>query len=134
MRSLSDMRTIYPLWPRGERLSTLRTSGTVADCWYSGCRFQESARYMAPEDVNAFLDGAIRNRISVRLIAEQHLALTYALHNPPPDGRAEGVVETKCSPKKMIDMCGSFVSDLCLATLGNAPNIVLDGQTDATFT
>ncbi|KAF5324819.1 hypothetical protein D9611_004460 [Ephemerocybe angulata] len=95
--------------------------------------FQESSRYMPPEEINAFLDGAIRNRISVRLIAEQHIALTHALHNPPKDGQAMGVVDTKCSPRQMIDMCGSFVTDLCYATLGNAPTIVLDGQVDATF-
>jgi 26S proteasome regulatory subunit T1 len=88
---------------------------------------------MPPEDVNAFLDGAIRNRISVRLIAEQHIALTHALHNPPPDGRAEGVVDTNLSARRMIDMCGRFVSDLCQSTLGNAPSIVMDGQADATF-
>lgn len=88
---------------------------------------------MPPEEVNAFLDGAIRNRISVRLIAEQHIALTHALHHPPHDGKAVGVVDTNCSPKKMIDMCGSFVTDLCYATLGNAPRIVLDGFPEATF-
>lgn len=38
-----------------------------------------------------------------------------------------------CSPKEMIGVCGSFVSDLCEATLGASPQIVIDGDADATF-
>lgn len=33
----------------------------------------------------------------------------------------------------MIGVCGSFVSDLCEATLGASPHIVIDGDADATF-
>jgi 26S proteasome regulatory subunit T1 len=88
---------------------------------------------MSFEDINAFLDGAIRNRISVRLIAEQHIAVTHALSNPPRDGKEVGVIDTKCSPKEMVDICGSFVSDLCMATLGSSPTIVIDGYPDANF-
>ncbi|EFI28422.1 atypical/PDHK/BCKDK protein kinase [Coprinopsis cinerea okayama7 len=96
-------------------------------------KFQESAKYMSFEDINAFLDGAIRNRISVRLIAEQHIAVTRALHDPPQDGKDVGVIDTRCSPKEMVDVCGSFVGDLCRATLGSAPEIVVDGYPEATF-
>lgn len=95
--------------------------------------FQECSRYMSPAQISNFLDGAIRNRISVRLIAEQHIALSQALSNPDADTSHVGVVNTRCSPKAMINMCGSYVSELCEATLGASPLIVIDGHTDATF-
>ena len=88
---------------------------------------------MSFEDINTFLDGAIRNRISVRLIAEQHITVSHALSNPPRDGKEVGVIDTRCSPKEMVDVCGSFVSDLCIATLGTSPKIVIDGHLDASF-
>lgn len=88
---------------------------------------------MSPKQISDFLDGAIRNRISVRLIAEQHIAVSQALDNPNAPFPYVGVVDMNCSPKDMIDMCGSFVTDLCEATLGSSPQIVVDGHTDGTF-
>lgn len=70
----------------------------------------------------------------MRLIAEQHIAVSQTLDRPNdiPSGYV-GVVDLNCSPKKMIGMCGSFVTDLCEATLGASPVIVIDGHKDATF-
>ena len=39
--------------------------------------FQECARYMTPEQISTFLDKAIRSRIAVRLIAEQHMHVWF---------------------------------------------------------
>lgn len=69
----------------------------------------------------------------MRLIAEQHIALSQALNNPSKDPCHVGVVNMQCSPKAMVNMCGSFVSELCEATLGVRPPIVIDGHVDATF-
>lgn len=89
---------------------------------------------MSPQQVSDFLDSAIRNRIAVRLLAEQHIALSRDLQNPSSRTQDHiGVVHMKCSPKGMIKMCGSFVSDLCEATLGSRPEIVIDGDVDSTF-
>jgi 26S proteasome regulatory subunit T1 len=88
---------------------------------------------MSPKQISDFLDGAIRNRISVRLIAEQHIAVSQALDNPNDPSAYVGIVDVDCSPKDMIKMCGSFVTDLCEATLGSSPPILIDGYTDATF-
>ncbi|TFK42821.1 hypothetical protein BDQ12DRAFT_696253 [Crucibulum laeve] len=95
--------------------------------------FQECSRYMSPVQISNFLDGAIRSRISVRLIAEQHIVVSQTLNNPDTDPTHVGVVDMQCSPKAMINMCGSFVSELCEATLGASPNIVIDGHPTATF-
>ncbi|KAF5386703.1 hypothetical protein D9615_001734 [Tricholomella constricta] len=95
--------------------------------------FQECSRYMSPAQISTFLDRAITNRISVRLIAEQHIALSQALENPDADTSYVGVVDMKCSPKAMVNMCGSYVSELCEATLGATPPVIIDGHPDATF-
>ncbi|KAG9318316.1 branched-chain alpha-ketoacid dehydrogenase [Chiua virens] len=97
--------------------------------------FQECAKYMSPTQISNFLDGAIRNRISVRLIAEQHIALSQALESQRDVGITShhGIVDMACSPVTMVKMCGAFVSELCEATLGATPTIVIDGHPDATF-
>ncbi len=88
---------------------------------------------MSPKQISDFLDGAIRTRISVRLIAEQHIAVSQALNHPNDPSANVGIVDMHCSPKDMIGMCGSFVSDLCEATFGASPPIVIDGFRNATF-
>ncbi|KAI0822651.1 26S proteasome subunit P45 [Trametes gibbosa] len=95
--------------------------------------FQECARYLTPDQISEFLDSTIRNRIAVRLIAEQHIAISRDLARGDGGGSHLGVVDLACSPKEMIGVCGSFVSDLCEATLGASPQIVIDGDVDATF-
>ena len=90
---------------------------------------------MSPTQISNFLDGAIRNRISVRLISEQHIALSRGLKNPMDEHNIthNGIVNMMCSPSDMVRMCGSFVSELCEATLGTSPRLVIDGHEDATF-
>ena len=88
---------------------------------------------MSPAEISKFLDGAIRSRISVRLIAEQHIALTHASNDPHCDRRSVGIVDMHCSPLRMVHMCGSFVTELCEATLGNSPSIKVDGEINASF-
>ena len=88
---------------------------------------------MSSEQISNFLDAAIRNRVAVRLIAEQHIVLSHALQNPEQANANVGIVNMALSPVEMIRMCGSFVSELCEASLGAAPPIIIDGATDATF-
>ncbi len=88
---------------------------------------------MSSEQISNFLNAAIRNRIAVRLIAEQHIVLSRALQDPEQANTNIGVVNMSLSPVEMIRMCASFVSELCEATLGAAPPVVIDGVTDATF-
>lgn len=88
---------------------------------------------MSPTQISNFLDGTIRNRISIRLIAEQHIAVSQTLDCPDQPCAYVGVVDMKCSPKAMVDMCASFVSELCEASLGASPPVIIDGYADATF-
>lgn len=89
---------------------------------------------MSSEQISNFLDAAIRNRIAVRLIAEQHIVLSHALQNPEQANNSYvGIINMALSPVEMIRMCGSFVSELCEGSLGAAPSIIIDGATEATF-
>ncbi|KAN0064949.1 hypothetical protein ACQY0O_002007 [Thecaphora frezii] len=126
--------------------------------------FQESKRYMDARQISSFLDGAIHSRIAIRMIAEQHLALSATshgmehvrpafsnnLHDFDPDLASSslqdgsphtygsptsiGIIETQLSPARMTRMCASFVKDLCEATLGSSPDLRLEGDLEATYT
>ncbi|KAG8927761.1 26S proteasome regulatory subunit 7 [Tulasnella sp. 419] len=94
--------------------------------------FQESIRYMSSAAISTFLDEAIRSRIGVRLIAEQHIALSHSIRSQDTK-KPFGIVHKQTSPADMVKMCSRFVSELCEATLGAAPPLILEGDLDATF-
>lgn len=112
---------------------------------------------MTPQAIAAFLDQTITSRIGVRLIAEQHIAVSRATQslnlslsqgarshlagddsqttdvsaaNPLMPG---GIVDTACSPERMVRMCAAFVASMCDATFGASPEIEIDGVVDAKF-
>lgn len=86
---------------------------------------------------------AIRNRISLRLMAEQHISLSAASlptlrpssapQSPTPSSSTPreriGVLDLSLSPYELIDSCALFVSELCEATLGVAPRYRIEGIT-----
>lgn len=88
---------------------------------------------MTPGAINEFLDTAIRNRIAVRLIAEQHIALSDALSEYGHQGKHDGVVDMNCSPADMVRACSIIVSEMCEATFGASPEVVIDGHVNSTF-
>lgn len=100
--------------------------------------------------ITAFLDRAIRNRITMRLTAEQHLSLSSAslpALNSPSSPTSEpptkspyayasptsltptriGVLDLKLSPVKLVRECAKFVSTLCEATYGVSPSFRIEG-------
>ncbi|GES94297.1 alpha-ketoacid dehydrogenase kinase [Rhizophagus clarus] len=92
--------------------------------------FQECKKYMSSEDIKNFLDDMISARIGIRLIAEQHIAL----HNNLNDTSYTGIIDTKLCPQKLIQSCSKFVKELFEVHYGSAPNILINGQIDTTFT
>jgi hypothetical protein len=96
------------------------------------------------------LDRAIKNRISLRLIAEQHLSLSDAStpfltassssssssSSPAPTSPLSasktnriGVLDLELNPTKMVASCASFVTSLCDATYGVSPTYKIEGLT-----
>ncbi|KAG0265066.1 hypothetical protein BG011_005469 [Mortierella polycephala] len=123
--------------------------------------FLECKKYMGKEDIKKFLDGMIRARIGIRLIAEQVISLREQRYNDDrgqtttsssssssspskssPQGGIKrqqsddvvGVVHTELRPADLIKTCASFVQELCDVNYGSSPEVVINGQTETRFT
>lgn len=118
--------------------------------------FLECKKYMNTADIQTFLDEMIRSRIGIRLIAEQVIALraqrtdlvkdddveessqdhssTLTTDQSNTDSKVIGVVHTQLRPAELVKDCASFVQELCNVNYGSSPDVVINGQTDATFT
>lgn len=87
-----------------------------------------------------------RQRISRRVIAEQHIALTETFHSPwhfpdakptyDPNAEFVGEVFLKCNVREVVGDCGRRAKRLAAEAYGSQcvlPEITLDGHLDATF-
>lgn len=87
-----------------------------------------------------------QQRISRRVIAEQHLALTETYHSArhSPDAQSQidynadyvGEVFLKCNAREVVQECGTLARGLATEAYGEKcvlPEIILDGHFDATF-
>ncbi|PHH85240.1 hypothetical protein CDD83_710 [Cordyceps sp. RAO-2017] len=105
--------------------------------------FLECRRYISPAEVTHFLDDHLRARIGTRLVAEQHIALHFSSQphfapeaSPTPcpqDPSYIGVIDTALRPAQTIDSSAGFVADICELRYGSRPQVLLDGELDATF-
>lgn len=86
---------------------------------------------MHKQDMAAFLDDMIHARIGIRLIAEQMIAL---MHQKEQQSSYIGIIDTQLNPAKLAKTCADFVAELCEFNYGQAPETIIDGHTDATFT
>jgi hypothetical protein len=103
----------------------------------------ESTGLMPREDLDRFMNTILRSRISRRVIAEQHLALTETFNAPwfSPGAKLSesefiGEVFIKCVAADVVNRCGRAVQALARSTFGAGtpvPDIRLDGHLDASF-
>ncbi|ERS95624.1 protein kinase PKP2 [Sporothrix schenckii 1099-18] len=104
----------------------------------------ECSDLMPARDLDKFMNTILRARISRRVIAEQHLALTetfnaswYSPGAPLPEGHEFiGEVFLKCQARDVIDRCAKAVCDLARSAYGpdvQLPDIQLTGHLDTTF-
>ncbi|KAF9172477.1 hypothetical protein BGX21_006623 [Mortierella sp. AD011] len=113
--------------------------------------FLECQKYMQKDDIKKFLDGVIRSRIGIRLIAEQVISLREQRTDSDVDDDNDkkkqsksssipkpkdvvGVVHTELRPADLVKTCASFVQELCDINYGSSPEVVINGQTDTAFT
>lgn len=87
----------------------------------------------------------VNQRISRRVIAEQHLALTETFNSPwhfpqakhpPHDQEAVGEIFLRCNAKEIVEDCGKTMRELIRRTYGPhvaIPEIKVYGHVDATF-
>ncbi|PQE28516.1 pyruvate dehydrogenase kinase protein [Rutstroemia sp. NJR-2017a WRK4] len=104
---------------------------------------------MRPEDMDKFMNTILRSvllpssRISRRVIAEQHLALTETFNShwhfsesKPIETEFVGEVFLKCNAKEVVERVGKEVQALISVTFGTTtpmPEIRLAGHLEATF-
>lgn len=96
---------------------------------------------MSADAMDTFVNGMLRARISRRVIAEQHLALTDSYNSPGhssyPSSEHDfvGEVLLRCNAQEIIRECGRFAQDVCRSSArGSAvPQINIRGHLSATF-
>ncbi|KAK2601921.1 putative protein kinase [Conoideocrella luteorostrata] len=104
----------------------------------------ECSGLMDPEELDKFMNTILRSeRISRRVIAEQHLSLTETYNSPyfSPGAKLSesdfiGEVLTKCSAKDIIERCAKAVTALARCTNGpdaHIPEVKVAGHLDANF-
>ncbi|KAJ5104667.1 hypothetical protein NUU61_002014 [Penicillium alfredii] len=96
-------------------------------------------------EMDRFMNTLLRARISRRVIAEQHLALTDTFnspwHFPDANDRTDmnadfvGEVFLKCKAKEVVERCGKVAQDLMRQTSDSTqiPAITVQGHLEATF-
>ena len=118
--------------------------------------------FLKPEETDKFVNTLLRSvrsldcvwilalnvsqRISRRVIAEQHLALTETFNSPwhfpsaqpmhDPHVESVGEIFLRCNAKDIIDSCGKTTQELVKRAHGAhvaIPEIKVDGHVDATF-
>ncbi|OHE96411.1 hypothetical protein CORC01_08334 [Colletotrichum orchidophilum] len=103
----------------------------------------ESRGSMDAKDLDKFMNTVLRSRISRRVIAEQHLALTETYHSPwfSPGAKLSesefiGEVFIKCIAKDVIERCTRAVQSLARSTYGQdvqVPEIKVEGHLESSF-
>ncbi|KAF2467923.1 alpha-ketoacid dehydrogenase kinase [Lindgomyces ingoldianus] len=101
---------------------------------------------MKPEETDKFMNTMLRSRISRRVIAEQHLALTETFNSPwhfphaqpvhDPNAEAVGEIFLRCNAKEIVERCGKTTQELVKRAYGShlaIPEIQVRGHLDATF-
>ena len=104
--------------------------------------------FVSSDECDRFMATLLQSRISRRVIAEQHLALTETFHAPwhfpdakrPPGSIAEedfvGEIFLKCNAKEIIEKCAATASELTAKAYGSEvkiPKIILQGHLETTF-
>lgn len=102
----------------------------------------ECQHLIAPDAMDSFAHAMLRARISRRVIAEQHLALTETFNGPFHTTRTStehefvGEVLLRCNAHEIIRSTGKLAQELCKSTAGPGsivPKINIRGHLDATF-
>ncbi|KZF20343.1 pyruvate dehydrogenase kinase [Xylona heveae TC161] len=101
---------------------------------------------MGADRIDKFMNTLLRSRISRRVIAEQHLALTETFNSPwkHPDAHTNtesqndfvGEVFLRCNAKEVVERCGKMATELAKQAYGEdlpVPEIRIQGHLGATF-
>ncbi|KAJ2885302.1 hypothetical protein H4R27_001483 [Coemansia aciculifera] len=123
--------------------------------------FLECQLYMPREERTAFINDLIRSRIGLRVIGEQHVALSYQFREEQKKAKQSldaagsgaaavaergrvglggagedvwvGAIHTRLLPARMMEQCGQMVQSMCEMHYGTAPGYYVDGDVDETI-
>ncbi|KAJ1761814.1 hypothetical protein GGH19_001846 [Coemansia sp. RSA 1807] len=108
--------------------------------------FLECKQYMPSEERTSFINELIRSRIGLRVIGEQHVALSYQFRNeqraarPTPASRGDsvddvwvGAIHTRLLPARMLEQCAQMVQNMCEMHYTTSPGYYIDGDVDETI-
>ncbi|KAJ8105884.1 hypothetical protein OPT61_g9909 [Boeremia exigua] len=104
----------------------------------------EVRNLMKSDETDKFMTTMLRARISRRVIAEQHLALSETFNSPwhfpnaqtPHDQESVGEIFLKCNAKEIVESCGKTTQELVRCAYGahvEVPEIKIYGHLEATF-
>jgi pyruvate dehydrogenase kinase 2/3/4 len=99
------------------------------------------------EECDRFMTTLLRSRISRRVIAEQHLALTETFHSPwhfpnatkpivAPEDDFVGEIFLRCNAKEIVEQCAATARTLMSQAYGpdvSIPEVVVKGHLETTF-
>ncbi|GAB7351088.1 hypothetical protein MBLNU459_g1558t1 [Dothideomycetes sp. NU459] len=99
------------------------------------------------EQCDQLMTTLLRSRISRRVIAEQHLALTETYHSPwhfpqatksqvAPEDEFVGEVFLKCNAREVVENCAATIRDLARKAYGaevSIPEVIVQGDLDTAF-
>lgn len=102
---------------------------------------------ISAEECDRFMTTLLRSRISRRVIAEQHLALTETFHAPwhfpnaskpivAPEDDFVGEIFLRCNAKEIVEECAATARSLMSQAYGpgvTIPEVVVKGHLDTTF-
>lgn len=107
----------------------------------------EIQEVVPPDECDAFMTTLLRSRISRRVIAEQHLALTETFHAPWhfPNSKKTGAsaeddfvghIFLQCNAKEIIERCADTATRLITQAYGtevSIPKVKIQGHLETTF-
>ncbi|KAI5297232.1 hypothetical protein KEM55_004983 [Ascosphaera atra] len=106
----------------------------------------ECEHLVNPDEMDMFMNTLLRARISRRVIAEQHLALTETFnspwhfsgdsYNPDLDNDFVGEVLLHCNTASIVENCGHLAREFFKREFGTSaciPEVIIRGHLDATF-
>ena len=116
----------------GMLLAELQVHAVVLPKLAAGLKKCQEQELISPEEHKSFFDRMLRSRLSRRLLAQQHVALSGAA--PPLGNGFVGIVGTGLVAQRLATMAADMSRDVCRHTYGLAPRVVLEGDhPDATF-
>ncbi|KAK9768826.1 putative [Pyruvate dehydrogenase (acetyl-transferring)] kinase 2, mitochondrial [Basidiobolus ranarum] len=95
----------------------------------------ESSHYLVRQQLDQFMNEILRSRISRRVLAEQHMAISDALENQKTAMQDDhiGIVLPRCVASEIVQKCANLAQSEFKSAYGIAPKIHINGHVDTIF-